>query len=169
MSNTELIQKSLKRYNIKKYDIEKITKLLELVNQKESNNEEYINRIVDRYLTYELKNNTIDFLNELIEQNIETKDYSFNVKQINILLNLFSKLNYSPSDDLINSLETFYGYLGVKENEYFYKRFLGEKIYVIEEDKYEEILEKDEYKSMKIGDVKIIDNIIVIKISDEDI
>ena len=104
MSNTELIQKSLKRYNIKKYDIEKITKLLELVNQKESNNEEYINRIVDRYLTYELKNNTIDFLNELIEQNIETKDYSFNVKQINILLNLFSKLNYSPSDDLINSL-----------------------------------------------------------------
>lgn len=73
------------------------------------------------------------------------------------------------NDSFVNFFETFYGYLGVKENEYFYKRFLGEKIYVVEEDRYSEIIKTPEYKEMPTGSVKIIDGIIVIKVSDKDL
>lgn len=70
---------------------------------------------------------------------------------------------------LARDLETFNGYLGIQENEVFYKRFLGEIITVISEERYREIILKEEYKSMKVGDIKIIDDVIVVKVSDVDI
>ena len=70
---------------------------------------------------------------------------------------------------LANDYETFSGYLGVSETRDFYRRFLGENIYVIPEEDYRRIIEKDEYKEMKKGDIRIIDDVIVVKVSDEDL
>ena len=70
---------------------------------------------------------------------------------------------------LAKDYETFSGYLGVHENEDFYRRFLGEKITVVPEEKYREILEKEEYQSMNVGDIQIIDGVIVIKVNEEDL
>ncbi len=61
---------------------------------------------------------------------------------------------------------TFDAYLGVLTYEEFFDRFLNEKIKIVDYDTYKEILKKEEYKNMKIGDIKIIDNIIAVKISD---
>ena len=63
---------------------------------------------------------------------------------------------------------TYEGYLGIVENQDFYRRFFAENIVVVPEERYREIIKMEEYQSMKKGDVKIIDGVIVVKVSDID-
>ena len=69
---------------------------------------------------------------------------------------------------LARDYETFTEYLGITENEAFFRRFLGETITVIPEEKYREIIKTEEYKNMKLDEVKIIDGVIVVKVSEVD-
>jgi hypothetical protein len=62
--------------------------------------------------------------------------------------------------------ETFENHVGLKGYSIFYKRYFGEDITMVDKDTYLNIIETDEYKNMKIGDVEIINNVIVAKISD---
>lgn len=110
--------------------------------------------------------NSLNILTRVKSLDGYSPDYPW---MFNNTINYTSPVWEASNDMSSNFLETFYGYLGVKENEYFYKRFLGEKIFVIEEDQYQEMKKKDEFKQMKKGDIKIIDGVIVIKVSDEDI
>ena len=59
--------------------------------------------------------------------------------------------------------------MGITENEVFYRRFLGEEISVVSEEQYREIIKKEEYQTMKTGDIQIIDGVIVVKVSDIDL
>ena len=63
---------------------------------------------------------------------------------------------------------TYEEYLGIVENQDFYRRFFAENIVVVPEERYREIIKMEEYQSMKKGDVKIIDGVIVVKVSDID-
>jgi len=80
-----------------------------------------------------------------------------------------SPLVVASNGYLSRDLETFNGYLGIQENEDFYRRFFGEDITVIPEERYREMILKDEYKSMKAGEIKIIDDVVVVKLSDIDL
>ena len=70
---------------------------------------------------------------------------------------------------LAKNYETFDNYLGIQSTYYFAKRFIGKKVYVVEKDIYDEIIKKDEFIEMKVGEVKIIDNVIVIKNSENNL
>ena len=60
---------------------------------------------------------------------------------------------------------TFDAYLGVELYQELFKRFLNEDIEIVQYDKYKEILSTFEYQNMKIGEISIIDNVIVVKIN----
>ena len=62
--------------------------------------------------------------------------------------------------------QTFENQVGLSGYSVFYKRYFGEDITMVDKNKYFEIVEKDEYKDMNINEVKIIDDVIVYKISD---
>lgn len=86
----------------------------------------------------------------------------------NNLITYKSPIAVASNGYLATGSETFSGYLGIRENQDFYRRFLGEIITVVTEEEYREIIKKDEYKEMKTDEVKIIDGVIVVKVSDID-
>lgn len=62
--------------------------------------------------------------------------------------------------------ESYNNFRGLEGIRIFYERYFGKRINLVDYDKYFKIINTSEYKSMKIGDVKIIDNVIVVKTSD---
>jgi hypothetical protein len=128
-----------------------------------SNNGTFQSR-VDTYNHYYAQSSYI------LNQVKSLKDYDSNLPwMFNNTIYYQSPIVTASNGYLARDLETFYDYLGVIENEDFYRRFLGEKISVVSYERYSEIVRNDEYKSMKKGDIKIIDDVIVIKVSDIDI
>lgn len=128
-----------------------------------SNNGTFQSR-VDTYNNYYAQSSYI--LNRVKNLDGYQKDlpWSFN----NIIM--YKSPNLKASNGyLAKDYETFTGYLGVSETEVFYRRFLGEEITIVPEDRYREITKKEEYQSMKTGDIKIIDGVIVVKINDIDL
>lgn len=67
--------------------------------------------------------------------------------------------------------ETWNNYSGTLQNSSFYEKYLGIKIKICSKDEYKEIVKTDEFKKMPVypnkGSIKIINNIIVIKVSDK--
>ena len=80
----------------------------------------------------------------------------------------YSKVAVASSGYFARLPLTYEGYLGIVENQDFYRRAFGEEIVVVREERYREIIQLEEYKSMKKGQVKIIDGVIVVKVSDID-
>ena len=65
---------------------------------------------------------------------------------------------------------TWPSYTGVRRYAYFYKKFMGKDVEFEDEEKYNEIIETEEFKNMPVypakGSVKIIDNTLVVKASE---
>ena len=94
-------------------------------------------------------------------------DYSSDLPwSFNNIIMYNSPLVKASNGYLAKDYETFTGYLGINENEAFYRRFLGETITVVSEEEYRKIIEKEEFKTMKTDEVKIIDGVIVVKVSE---
>ena len=78
-----------------------------------------------------------------------------------------SRANGFISDDNM----TWNNYNGLSQNSSFYEKYLGVKINVVSKDIYQEIVQSDEFKAMPIypnyGSIKIIDDVVVIKVSDK--
>lgn len=72
-----------------------------------------------------------------------------------------------------NDYETWDNFQGILTNKHFYKRYFGIDINLCTQEEYENIINSDEFKEMEIfpkeNSVKIIDNIIVVKLSDNNI
>ena len=119
---------------------------------------------MDTYNHYYAQSSYI--LNQVKSLNEYNKEYPW---MFNNTINYESPLLKVSNGYLARDLETFSNYIGIYENEVFYRRFLGEKITIIPEERYREIIQKDEYKAMNTGDIKIIDQVIVIKVNDKDI
>lgn len=64
---------------------------------------------------------------------------------------------------------TWNNYSGLSQNSSFYEKYLGIKIKIVSIDKYREIVKSAEFKSMPVypnyGSIKIIDDVVVIKVS----
>ena len=70
-------------------------------------------------------------------------------------VNYFDNLEY----------ETYDNFLGLNGIAIFYKRFHGIDIELVDEDTYHYIINTNEYKEMELNEIKIINNIIVVKVS----
>ncbi len=78
-----------------------------------------------------------------------------------------SKLVPTSNGYLSKDYETYDNYFGILEIEIFFDHYFGERISIIDYDTYQEIGRSDEFKNMKLGDVKIINSVVVCKISNE--
>ena len=91
-------------------------------------------------------------------------------EELPIMINDIFKYNstFADSSNGFFALQnqTFENQVGLRGYSIFYKRYFGENITIVDKEKYLEIVEKEEYKNMNINEVKIIDNVIVAKISD---
>ena len=68
---------------------------------------------------------------------------------------------------LSKDYETYDNYFGILETEIFFDHYFGERIVMVDYDTYKEIANTEEYKNMKLGEVKIINSTIVCKISED--
>ena len=77
-----------------------------------------------------------------------------------------NRANGFISDDNV----TWNNYNGTLQNSSFYEKYLGIKIKICSKEKYREIVETEEFKNMPIyptnGSIKIINNVVVIKTTD---
>ena len=115
----------------------------------------------------EVYNNFYYECNQLINKikNIDGYDESYQI-MINDVFRYNSDFVPLSNGFLALQYETFENHVGLGGYSNFYKRYFGENITMVDKNKYLEIVEKDAYKDMEIGDIKIIDNVIVAKISD---
>ena len=115
----------------------------------------------------EIHNNFYYKCNELLIKIKNTNGYN---EDLPIMINDIFKYesDFLPKSNGFIALqnETFENHVGLKGYSIFYKRYFGEDITMVDKDTYLNIIETDEYKNMKIGDVEIINNVIVAKISD---
>ena len=74
---------------------------------------------------------------------------------------------------LANSCETWESYDGILSNVNFYKRYFGMELTMCSREEYENIIETEEFKNMPVfpndNSIKIINNIVVVKLSEESI
>ena len=115
----------------------------------------------------EIHNNFYYKCNELLIKIKNTNGYN---EDLPIMINDIFKYesDFLPKSNGFIALqnETFENHVGLKGYSIFYKRYFGEDITMVDKDTYLNIIETDEYKNMKIGDIGIINNVIVAKISD---
>lgn len=78
-----------------------------------------------------------------------------------------SQLIKTSNGYLSKDYETYDNYYGIEETLIFFDHYLGERINIIDIDKYHEIGKTKEFEKMKLGEVKIIDSIIVVKNSEK--
>ena len=113
------------------------------------------------------RNNFYYKCNELLIKIKNTNGYN---EDLPIMINDIFKYesDFLPKSNGFIALqnETFENHVGLKGYSIFYKRYFGEDITMVDKDTYLNIIETDEYKNMKIGDIGIINNVIVAKISD---
>ena len=77
-----------------------------------------------------------------------------------------SNITVASNGYLARDTETYDNYLGIQETGIFISRFFGKDVYFIELDDYHEIAKTEEFKNMKVGEIKIINSTIVYKNSD---
>ncbi len=74
---------------------------------------------------------------------------------------------------LSNSNETWESYDGILSNVNFYKRYFGMDLTMCSREEYKDIIETEEFKNMSVfpddNSIKIINNIVVVKLSEESI
>ena len=100
------------------------------------------------------------------------EDYSTTKKWLFSDVIKFKANNLEKTNGFISyDNETWNNYNGILQNYRFFDKYLGVKIKICSKDEYDSIVKSDEFKNMPIypnnGSIKIINNIIVIKISDK--
>lgn len=114
---------------------------------------------------------------KVIAENIYTQatlleDYDPNMEY------LFSYVIKTPASEIekttgmvTKNTISWTGYAGVKRYQMFYSKFLGKNIVSADEEKYEKIIPTEEFEKMSVypenGSIKIIDNTIVVKVSED--
>lgn len=77
-----------------------------------------------------------------------------------------SSLNEASLGFVSKQNGTYDNFRGLEGIRIFYDRYFGKKIELVDRAEYDRILKTSRYKSMKVGTVKIIDNVVVVKNSE---
>ena len=94
-------------------------------------------------------------------------DYDDNMKwMFNDIYNYSSSLNQMSLGFVSSQQESYNNFRGLEGIRIFYERYFGKKITLVHYDEYNKILDTPQYKSMSVGSVKIIDNVVVVKTSE---
>lgn len=94
-------------------------------------------------------------------------DYDDNMKwMFNSIYSYRSSLNNMSLGFVSSQNESYDNFRGLDGIRIFYERYFGKKIVLVDYDEYMKILSTREYESMNVGSVKIIDNVVVVKTSE---
>ena len=94
-------------------------------------------------------------------------DYDDDMKwMFNDIYNYSSSLNRMSLGFVSSQQESYNNFRGLEGIRVFYERYFGKKIVLVDYDEYNKILDTPQYKSMSVGSVKIIDNVVVVKTSE---
>lgn len=94
-------------------------------------------------------------------------DYDDNMKwMFNSIYSYSSSLNNMSLGFVSSQNESYDNFRGLDGIRIFYERYFGKKIVLVDYDEYMKILSTREYESMNVGSVKIIDNVVVVKTSE---
>lgn len=110
--------------------------------------------------------------NDIYGKATSLEDYSTTKKWLFSDVIKFKANNLEKTNGFISyDNETWNNYNRILQNYRFFDKYLGVKIKICSKDEYDSIVKSDEFKNMPIypnnGSIKIINNIIVIKISDK--
>lgn len=102
---------------------------------------------------------------------VQLEGYSTNMEWMFSDVIKFKPRDFNRANGFIsNDNLTWNNYAGTLQNSHFYERYLGVKIRNCSKDKYKKITQTEEFKNMPVypnnGSIKIIDNVIVIKVSE---
>ena len=118
----------------------------------------------------EIENNYYTVSMQILNRVENLDGYNSNLKwMFNDSIHYKSKLAKYATGLQSDGYETWNNFLGTTMNEQFYQRYFGKRIKVCSENEYKEIIKTKEYKEMGVypdkNSIKIINNIIVIKLS----
>jgi len=106
--------------------------------------------------------NTSIALNKALLLDGYNDDMKWMFNSIYIYDSSLKELSLGFVSDQNESYDNFRGLAGIRV---FYERYFGKKIDLVDYETYSSILSTNEFKNMKVGSVKIIDNVIVVKTS----
>lgn len=110
--------------------------------------------------------------NDIYSRVVQLEDYSTDKKWMFSYVIKFYARDTNRSNGFISSDNvTWNNYSGTLQNSNYFEKYLGIKIKTCSMDEYKEIVKTEEFKEMPIypnkGAIKVINNVIVIKISDK--
>lgn len=132
--------------------------------------------IIENTYTYmnrqETYKNYYTVANDIYSKVTSMEEYTTDKKWLFSDVIKFKSNNLEKTNGFIShDNETWNNYNGILQNYRFFDKYLGIKIKICSKDEYDSIVKNNEFKNMPIypncGSIKIIDNIIVIKISDQ--
>ena len=130
--------------------------------------------ILQNTLTYmnrqEVFNNYYTKINNIYNQVLELDNYSKEYKWMFSDTMHYKAKNFDKNiGGVANWGETWYDYVGMCQNKSFLKTYLGVDITICSKAEYDKIVQTEEFKEMPVypqkGSIKIINDIIVIKVS----
>lgn len=127
--------------------------------------------LLSNYFTFcervDVYNNYYNNVNEILIEAKKLNGYSDTLPYMFNDIIRFDSKYYDMSNGFVSKQNmTFDSYLGIQNTSIFVSRFLKKDINIVDYETYKEILNKDEYRYMKEDSIKIIDNIIVVKLND---
>ncbi|MEI3434742.1 MAG: hypothetical protein BHW09_05840 [Clostridium sp. CAG:245_30_32] len=132
--------------------------------------------VIENTFTYmcrqETYRNYYTIASDIYSKATELDEYSADKKWLFSNVIKFKARDLERTNGFISSdNETWNNYNGLAQNYGFFDKYLGIKIKICTRDEYNKIVNSEEFKNMPIypnnGSIKIINNIIVIKISDK--
>ncbi len=132
--------------------------------------------LLENTFTYMCRQSTYEnynvITNDIYNKATELSDYSNDKEWMFSNVIKFRPKNYNKANGFIsNDNETWNNYGGTVQNSNYFEKYLGIKIKICSKSKYAEIIKTDEFKEMPVypnpGSIAVINDIIVIKVSDK--